>query len=136
MFAKVENNFIVEWPVLDLSSRFPNTSFPIPITDGDLPPDYVRVHVLPRPAFEPTEKLRADVPTQSDGRWVQGWVVEPMSVDEQARYFTERAEQARQQRQEAYRQEADPLFFKSQRGEATHQEWLDKVAEIQSRFPV
>jgi hypothetical protein len=29
--------------------------------------------------------------------------------------------------------EADPLFFKWQRGEATKQEWLDKVEEIESR---
>ena len=35
----------------------------------------------------------------------------------------------------AYRNEADPLFFKSQRGEATTAEWEAKVAEIKARFP-
>jgi hypothetical protein len=35
----------------------------------------------------------------------------------------------------AYRAEADPLYFKSQRGEATEAEWLAKVAEIKARFP-
>jgi hypothetical protein len=35
----------------------------------------------------------------------------------------------------AYRNEADPLFFKVQRGEANEQEWLDKVAEIRARYP-
>lgn len=35
----------------------------------------------------------------------------------------------------AYQAESDPLFFKYQRGEATEQEWLDKVAEIKARFP-
>jgi len=40
-----------------------------------------------------------------------------------------------QQRQSAYQTESDPLFFKYQRGEATEQEWLDKVAEIKTRFP-
>jgi hypothetical protein len=35
----------------------------------------------------------------------------------------------------AYRDEADPLFFKYQRGEAGAQEWLDKVAEIRARYP-
>lgn len=39
------------------------------------------------------------------------------------------------QRQVAYQNEADPIFFKSQRGEATNQEWLDKIAEIDARFP-
>ena len=35
----------------------------------------------------------------------------------------------------AYRAEADPLFFKSQRGEATTAEWEAKVAEIKARYP-
>ncbi len=38
-------------------------------------------------------------------------------------------------RRAAYIAEADPLFFKAQRGEATVQEWQDKVAEIKQRFP-
>lgn len=39
------------------------------------------------------------------------------------------------QRGVAYKEEADPLFFKAQRGEATMQEWQNKVAEIKARFP-
>jgi hypothetical protein len=35
----------------------------------------------------------------------------------------------------AYTAEADPIFFKWQRQEATQQEWLDKVAQIQARYP-
>lgn len=35
----------------------------------------------------------------------------------------------------AYVAESDPLFFKAQRGEATQEEWLAKVAEIKVRFP-
>ena len=38
-------------------------------------------------------------------------------------------------RRAAYIAEADPLFFKAQRGEATLQEWQDKVAEIKLRYP-
>ena len=38
-------------------------------------------------------------------------------------------------RRVAYASESDPLFFKAQRGEATQQEWLDKVAEIKARWP-
>jgi hypothetical protein len=38
-------------------------------------------------------------------------------------------------RAEAYRNEADPLFFQAQRGKATEAEWLDKIAEIEARFP-
>ena len=42
---------------------------------------------------------------------------------------------AKENRAAAYKLEADPLFFKAQRGEATQQEWLDKVEEIKQRFP-
>jgi hypothetical protein len=35
----------------------------------------------------------------------------------------------------AYTKEADPLFFKAQRGEATLEEWQAKVAEIKARSP-
>jgi len=37
-------------------------------------------------------------------------------------------------RRQAYISEADPLFFKAQRGEATHEEWLAKVSEIKERY--
>jgi hypothetical protein len=38
-------------------------------------------------------------------------------------------------RRAAYINEADPLFFKAQRGEATMAEWQAKVAEIKTRYP-
>jgi hypothetical protein len=45
------------------------------------------------------------------------------------------AEKADANRRAAYIAEADPLFFKAQRGEVEQQVWLDKVAEIKQRFP-
>jgi len=42
---------------------------------------------------------------------------------------------AQRNRAAAYRNEADPLFFKAQRGEATIEEWQLKVAEIRSLYP-
>jgi hypothetical protein len=38
-------------------------------------------------------------------------------------------------RKAAYEQEADPLFFKWQAGEATEAEWKAKRDEIKARFP-
>lgn len=38
-------------------------------------------------------------------------------------------------RRAAFEQEADPLFFKWQAGEATQEEWVAKRAEIRERFP-
>ena len=42
---------------------------------------------------------------------------------------------AKQNREAAYKAEADALFFKSQRGDATQAEWQAKVNEIKARFP-
>jgi hypothetical protein len=42
---------------------------------------------------------------------------------------------AKNSRANAYRNEADPLFFGWQRDENPEQEWLDKVQEIRDRFP-
>lgn len=39
------------------------------------------------------------------------------------------------QREAAYKQEADPLFFQYQREEVTKQVWLDKIEEIKARYP-
>jgi isoleucyl-tRNA synthetase len=37
-------------------------------------------------------------------------------------------------KQAAFQREADPLFFKWQRGECEKQEWLDKVVEIREQY--
>jgi hypothetical protein len=44
-------------------------------------------------------------------------------------------EAARSSRARAYQEEADPLFFKAQRGEAELADWEAKVIEIRERFP-
>ena len=44
-------------------------------------------------------------------------------------------QQIENSRSVAYRQEADPLFFKYQRGEATKEEWEAKIEEIRQRYP-
>jgi hypothetical protein len=35
----------------------------------------------------------------------------------------------------ALAEEADPLFFKWQRGEGTESDWLARIAEVKARFP-
>jgi cell division protein FtsN len=50
---------------------------------------------------------------------------------------TEReAEQARQQRRKAYQLEADPIYFKWQRSDATVEQWTAKINEIRNRYPI
>ena len=70
----------------------------------------------------------------------------PFTPEEEAQWDAMEAEWAagakdryntdmQRKRSTAYTAEADPLFFKVQRGEATMQQWQDKVAEIKARFP-
>lgn len=59
------------------------------------------------------------------------WVHPGFALAEAQKFNAEQ----RKKREEAYPVEADPIFFKSQRGEATQEEWLAKVAEIKQRFP-
>ena len=52
-----------------------------------------------------------------------------------AKVAAKQAAEAEVSRKAAYQAEADPLFFKAQRGEATLEEWQAKVDEIRERFP-
>jgi hypothetical protein len=70
--------------------------------------------------------------------WLEGYTPIPLA-DIQAQLdqlvAAEPRKEAEAKRASAYRSEADPLFFKAQRGEATTDEWTAKVAEIKARFP-
>lgn len=44
-------------------------------------------------------------------------------------------EQQEAARKVAYQNEADPIFFMAQRGEATMEEWQAKVAQIKAQYP-
>jgi hypothetical protein len=75
----------------------------------------------------------------------QGWVLLPEGVGPTWLYdgstFSEplpvvpTLEEQEAKRATAYNTEADPLFFQAQRGKATQQQWLDKIAEIEVRYP-
>ena len=56
-------------------------------------------------------------------------------IAERSQPYVPTQQEQEQSRASAYRSEADPLFFKAQRGEATTDEWTAKVAEIKARFP-
>ncbi len=63
----------------------------------------------------PEEITKAQQDTQAEAQW--------------------KIDNASQFRRNAYITEADALFFKAQRGEATIEEWQAKVAEIKARYP-
>lgn len=63
--------------------------------------------------------------------WKDGELVEVTEIPD----LPLTAEERQAMRLAAYRDESDPIFFKALRGEATQQDWLDKVAEIKARWP-
>ena len=139
MYALIENGEVKQYPYgADVLRRDnPQTSFPKNPT-AELLATFNVFPVKPteQPQFDPmTQRVEEGTPVLQAGEWAQVWNVTPLSAEEIAQLQADRAEQTRQQRQAAYQQEADPLFFKWQRGEATEQEWLDKIAEIKTRFP-
>jgi hypothetical protein len=64
---------------------------------------------------------------------IRPYTAEEIAADEAANAPTREGQEAL--RQAAYASESDPLFFMSQRGEATVEEWTAKVAEIKARYP-
>jgi hypothetical protein len=70
--------------------------------------------------------MHDDTPKPSQAELDAAW---PAVQQQQAQAEVDR------QRHAAYSAESDPLFFQYQAGEITEQEWLDKRAEIKSRYP-
>lgn len=139
MQALIQNNAVTNYPYSfwQLKQDNPQISFPANPTDellasyGVLPVTQVEV-----PAYDSAvQRIEEGAPALASGTWTQVWNVIALTAEEVAQQQADRAAQAQAQRAEAYRTESDPLFFKSQRGEATQQEWLDKVAEIKARYP-
>lgn len=60
---------------------------------------------------------------------------QPILADQPAKTLEQLALEVGANRAAAYRTEADPLFFKSQRGECSVEEWQAKIAEIRARYP-
>jgi hypothetical protein len=69
-----------------------------------------------------------------DGAWTVLTIPDPIEPEPVPEFELTSATQ-KAYRASAYRAEADPLFFKAQRGEATMDEWLALVAEIKTRYP-
>jgi hypothetical protein len=82
MFAKIENNQVVQWPIPSITALFPNTSFPSPLTATDLPIGYVAVGTIPPPQLEANQKFVSGQPIQQDGKWVQSWDILSMTAGE------------------------------------------------------
>ena len=88
MFAKIENNTVIEWPIANIAMLFPNTSFPSPITPDSLPEGYVIVGVMPTPEISINQKIIPGDPILQNEKWVQSWDIVDLTTEE----VTERTE--------------------------------------------
>lgn len=76
------------------------------------------------------------LPEGQRARWEDAWAFEDIPQPEPEPEPPEPEPIPNEElRKAAYREESDPLFFKYQRGEATQEEWLAKIAEIKARYP-
>ena len=130
MFIKLTNGIPETYTIGQLRRDNPQTSFPKDIpTDMLASYDVYPVKRVPAPSYnELTQLIRVVDPVQIDGQWTQQWEVTDLPVSQQV-------ENLKVARASAYTEEADPLFFKAQRGEAELAEWQAKVTEIRDRFP-
>jgi hypothetical protein len=137
MHIKLTNNIPEAYSIGQLRRDNPQVSFPKSIPDDTLAEYSVYpLTIADQPTYDQaTHRIEEGTPVLVDGVWTQAWNVIALTAEEIAQQQADHAAQVEAQRAKAYRNESDPLFFKSQRGEATHQEWLDKVAEIKARYP-
>jgi hypothetical protein len=115
----------------------PQVSFPKNPTDELLASyDVFPVTATERPTYDPiTQNLTEGTPAIVGGVWTQVWTVTEATPEEVSQRKADQLASIKQERAYAYTQEADPLFFKAQRGEATMAEWEAKVEEIRTRYP-
>ena len=134
MYIRVTENGIKK--VHSLKSLGLNVSFPKNPTDEILSEfNIFRVKQTVPPTPSTFQRVVENEIVEIDGVWQTSYSLVDMDEEEIEQVKLSLIENARQSRAEAYREEADPLFFKWQRGEVTEQEWLDKIEEIKQRYP-
>lgn len=133
LIARVQDSTILE--IADHQALFPNTSFPL----QGVPAEFMLENsLLPVNMYKPydykTQKLVPAQPVVENGEVFTVQVVDK-TPEELTQELTTQELVSKAARAAAYREQADPLFFKAQRGEATTEQWLAKVAEIKAQYP-
>jgi hypothetical protein len=75
MFAIVDGEVVVEYPVVDLRSRFPSTSFPAEIKAENFPKGIVKVDPAPMPTVGRTQYVIEGAPVKNGSVWMQTWEI-------------------------------------------------------------
>lgn len=75
MFAIVNEEVVVEYPIYDVRARFPNVSFPVQMENHHLPPGMVRVEPTEMPNVGRTQYVVEGKPVKNGSTWLQTWEV-------------------------------------------------------------
>jgi len=130
IYAYKENN---QWTIASLMPRFRGIRGWHTLTDQERATHGWYPCVEVNANYNPTTQIRSPAEfVLADGVVTATYTIWDKP---ESQILNEALTEARNNRAQAYIKEADPLFFKAQRGEATEQEWLDKIAEIKARYP-
>lgn len=98
MFAKVFQEQVLEYPIVDIRAKFSNISFPAVIEDRHLPQGIVRVVEVPRPTVGYTQYVIEGTPLKNGSMWVQTWEVHNRTAEEISRFRANKATEVRNRR--------------------------------------
>ena len=84
LMAKISGDTVAVYPYTraHLAADFPRTSFPEPLSEGDLPLGVVRVVYASRPAEQPGVVVEEAAPVRVAGEWWQSWSVRAETAGE------------------------------------------------------
>lgn len=137
MQALIKNNNVIVYPYSLEQLKLDNvdTSFPVTMPDEQLKTWGVfTVKATAKPEVTDVTRVEESLPVLVDDDWHQVWNIIELTAEQIEQRQIDKKVELDNLRSEAYRNESDPIFFKAQRGEATIQDWLDKVASIKARF--
>lgn len=83
MYARIENNQIAEWPIVNIYQRLPQVSFSEPINHANLPDGFVYVAPPATPEYNPaSQAVELNAPAMVDGSWQQVYNVIDLSAEQ------------------------------------------------------
>lgn len=99
MYARIENDVVVEWPIMNLFQRLPQVSFAEVIDNSNLPDGFVFVRPAVVPEYDTaTHTVALCDPTLVDELWIQEYTVVSLSEEELQQHSNNTAMRVRQDR--------------------------------------
>lgn len=100
MFARIENNQIVEYPINDLAKKYPNISFPANLDKHSVLPDgFVYINQIAPPDYDRfTQKVVSANPIKVGDDWFSSWSIVQLAASEIEQQKDSIAKQVRSRR--------------------------------------